>query len=275
MSFSHSSSTPEPQVMGILNLTPDSFSDGGCFVRPEAALAQAQRMVEEGATYIDIGGESTRPGAAAVSVEEELQRVIPVLQAVRESLPSVKISVDTSKPEVMRAAITAGASMINDVKALREPGALQAVADSSVDICLMHMQGEPRTMQQHPVYQDVVAEVKTFLAERIQACEQAGIHKQRLYLDPGFGFGKTLSHNLLLMKHLKALHILDCPLLIGVSRKSMIGAVLDKPVDQRLYGGLALAVLAVQQGAAIIRTHDVAPTYDVLKMMQAVEQVAV
>jgi len=263
-------SHPSPQIMGILNLTPDSFYDGGQFNQHNAALAHAQKMFEQGASYLDLGGESTRPGATAVGVEEELQRVIPILKTLREHLPKAKISVDTSKPEVMRAAIVEGAHMINDVKALREPEALAVVADSDVDVCLMHMQGEPRSMQKKPHYIDVVHDVKTFLAQRIEACEKAGIAKTRIYLDPGFGFGKTLQHNLLLMKHLNSLHELGCPLLIGVSRKSMIGSVLDKSVEQRLYGGLALATLALAQGAAVIRTHDVAATQDVLKMTQAV-----
>lgn len=258
--------------MGILNLTPDSFSDGARFNQFDAALAHALDLFEQGAGYIDIGGESTRPGATAVTLEAELARVMPVLKAVRERLPSVKISVDTSKPAVMRAAIAAGADMINDVKALREPDGLAVVADSEVEVCLMHMRGEPRTMQTEPHYFDVLQEVKDFLAERVRTCEAAGIAKTRIYLDPGFGFAKTLQHNLWLMQHLHCLHELGCPLLIGVSRKSMIGTLLDKPVEQRLFGGLALATLALAQGAAIIRTHDVAPSLDVLKMTQAVLQ---
>lgn len=263
---------PAPHIMGILNLTPDSFSDGGQFNQQEAALAHAQRLIAEGATYVDLGGESTRPGAAAVLLEEELKRVMPVLKALRDRVPSAKISVDTSKSEVMQAAIRAGAHMINDVNALRAPNALAIVADSDVEVCLMHMQGEPRTMQENPHYDDLLQAVKGFLAERVEACEKAGIGKHRIYLDPGFGFGKSLQHNLLLMQQLDSLHELGCPLLIGVSRKSMIGAVLEKPVEQRLHGGLALATLALAQGAAIIRTHDVAPTQDVLNMTRAVLQ---
>jgi len=217
-----------------------------------------------------LGGESTRPGAPAVSTSEELRRLMPVLETVREQLPHTKLSVDTSKSAVMQAAIAAGADMINDVNALRAPGALELIAASQVEVCLMHMQGDPRTMQQQPHYQDVVAQVQQFLAQRVQSCTQVGIARHRLYLDPGFGFGKNLQHNLLLMKHLKQLQQPDCKLLIGVSRKSLIGAVLDKPVNQRLYGGLALAVLAATQGTHLIRTHDVAPTLEVLRMTQAV-----
>ncbi len=258
-----------PRVMGILNVTPDSFSDGGQFLGREAAIGQALRMVEEGAAIIDVGGESTRPGAGAVSVEEELARVIPVIEALVGEIP-VPVSVDTSKPEVMRAAATAGAGMINDVSALRREGALSAAAATGLPVCLMHMQGEPRTMQANPAYDDVVAEVGDFLTERMAACESAGIPRERIVLDPGFGFGKSLDHNLSLLKHLERLRELRAPLLVGMSRKSMIGAVLDKPVKQRLHGSVALATLAAWLGASIVRVHDVSATVDALAMVKAV-----
>lgn len=258
-----------PQVMGILNATPDSFSDGGVFLSTQSALAGARRMAAAGAAIVDVGGESTRPGATPVSVQEELDRVIPIIEAISHDLPVV-ISVDTSKPEIMRAAVAAGAGIINDVRALREPGALDAAMQAGVPVCLMHMKGEPRTMQQSPHYGDVVAEVKDFLLERVEACVSAGMPRDRLLIDPGFGFGKTLADNLRLAKRLGELAALGQALVIGVSRKSMIGAVLDRPVDQRLSGGLALAALVVWQGAKIIRTHDVQATADVVKMVRAV-----
>jgi len=259
----------QPRVMGILNVTPDSFSDGGRFGFPAAALARACQMVAEGAAMIDVGGESTRPGAMAVSEQEELDRVIPVIEALHAELP-VMISVDTSKATVMRAAVAAGAGLINDVRALREEGALAAAAELAVPVCLMHMQGEPRTMQDAPQYEDVVAEVGVFLRERMRVCEKAGISRERLLLDPGFGFGKRLVDNLSLLKRLGDLAALGAPLLVGVSRKAMIGAVLKVPVEQRLYGSIALAALAVQQGAAVIRVHDVAPTVQAVNMAAAV-----
>lgn len=255
--------------MGILNVTPDSFSDGGRFVRREAAIAQALRMVEQGAAIIDIGGESTRPGAAEVPVGEELARVIPLIEALWPELP-VPISVDTSKPEVMLAAAAAGAGMINDVYALRRDGALEAAAEAGLPVCLMHMLGEPRTMQSEPHYGDVVAEVKAFLRERTDACEAAGIRRDRILLDPGFGFGKTLAHNLSLLKHLREFHQLGVPLLVGMSRKSMVGQVLDASLEARLYGSVAVATLAAQQGAQLIRVHDVQATVEALKMVAAV-----
>lgn len=263
-----------PRVMGILNVTPDSFSDGGRFIQRDRAVAQALRMVEEGAALIDVGGESTRPGAADVSVEEELERVIPVIDALADRLP-VPISVDTSKPQVMREAVQAGAGLINDVRALREPGALEAAAEAKVPVCLMHMRGAPRAMQQAPVYQDVVGEVKTFLAERVEACLAVGITRERLLIDPGFGFGKTLRHNLLLLRHLASFKELGLPVLVGVSRKSMIGAILDVPVEQRLYGSLGLAVFAALQGAVLLRAHDVGATVQALAACQAVLDVDV
>ncbi len=258
-----------PRVMGVLNVTPDSFSDGGAYLAAEQALKQARRMAGEGAAVIDVGGESTRPGAADVPIEEELRRVVPVIEAVAAEL-DVIVSVDTSKAEVMRAAVAAGAGLVNDVRALRAPGALEAAAELGVPVCLMHMQGEPRTMQRTPHYDDVVGEVVAFLSDRIAACEAAGITRERLLVDPGIGFGKTVEHNLVLLKHLDALSELELPVLLGVSRKSFIGAVLDRAVEERLYGSLALAALGVWQGAALVRAHDVAATADVLAMCQAV-----
>ena len=258
-----------PIVMGILNVTPDSFSDGGRFIGREAALRRVREMIEEGAQIIDVGGESTRPGAQAVSVEEELERVIPVIEAIR-SESDIPVSIDTSKPEVMRAAVDAGASLVNDVRALREPGALAAVAELDVPVCLMHMRGEPRTMQQAPRYDDVVAEVLAFLEERVSACEAAGIPRERIILDPGFGFGKTLDHNLALFRALPRFAATGLPVLVGVSRKSMIGQVLEVPVEERQAGSLALASLAVWLGAAIVRSHDVRETVHAVRMTAAV-----
>jgi len=261
-----------PQVMGILNVTPDSFSDGGHFFYMDSALKQARKMLEEGAEIIDIGGESTRPGAQAVSVQQELDRVIPVVEKIRAEFP-ISISVDTSKSLVMSEAIAVGADMINDVMALRAEASLAAVAASkTVQVCLMHIQGEPRTMQNNPHYDNVVNDIKTFLLERVQACLEAGIASNRLLIDPGFGFGKTVAHNLQLMQRLEVLTELDYPVLVGVSRKSLIGHLLNKTVTERLYGGLALAVLAVSKGARVIRTHDVGATVDALKMTHAVLQ---
>lgn len=257
------------QVMGILNITPDSFSDGGRYWRADAALAHVAQMCAAGATLIDVGGESTRPGAQPVGVQEELDRVLPMVEAIRARF-EVIVSVDTSSPELMRGAAAAGAGLINDIRALTRPGALQAAADTGLAVCLMHMQGEPLTMQQDPVYQSILDEVNSFLECRVQACVAAGIERSKLVLDPGFGFGKTLPHNLQLFAALAQVQPLDLPVLVGVSRKTMIGQVLDRPVDQRLYGGLALAALAAAQGARIIRTHDVAQTVDVIRMADAV-----
>jgi len=260
----------ESVVMGILNTTPDSFSDGGCFIQLDAALSQARQMVAEGAAIIDIGGESTRPGAQAVSVEEELQRVIPLIELLAKELP-IPISIDTSKAEVMRAAVAAGAGMVNDVCALQEPQTLQTVAELKVPVCLMHMQGKPRSMQKNPVYEDVVSDVAEFLHQRVVACLTAGIEKSQIVLDPGFGFGKSVQHNLSLLKHLQKLMSLGLPLLVGMSRKSMIGAVLnDAPVAERLHGSVAAAVLAAMQGAKIIRVHDVKATVEALSLCRAV-----
>lgn len=261
------------QVMGILNVTPDSFSDGGEFIGRDAALAQAQRMVAEGAAIIDVGGESTRPGAKAVGIEEELDRIIPVIEALHEELP-VPVSVDTSKPEVMREAVRAGAGFINDVYALRQPDAVSAAAELNVPVCLMHMQGEPRTMQDKPRYGDVVSEVGAFLQERLEACLQAGIPRDKILFDPGFGFGKLLEHNLLLLNRLSEFIGLGQPILVGMSRKSMIGAVLDEPVERRLYGSVAVASLAAWMGAGVIRVHDVKATVDAVRMVNAVKRSA-
>ncbi len=258
-----------PCVMGILNVTPDSFSDGGVFFSADAALEQARQMVREGAGMIDVGGESTRPGAEPVSVAEETARIVPIIRVLAAELP-VPVSVDTSKPEVMRAGVAAGAGLINDVLALQAPGALEAARDVAVPVCLMHMRGEPRTMQQDPVYGDVVAEVLSFLLQRVEACIEGGIPRSRLLIDPGFGFGKSFEHNLQLLRELERFLEPDLPLLVGISRKSMIGTLLDKPVDQRLYGSLAAAVLALQAGASIVRVHDVAPTVDALRIVEAV-----
>lgn len=255
--------------MGVLNVTPDSFSDGGRWIEPAAALEHAYAMVEAGAALIDIGGESTRPGAAEVSETEELRRVIPLVEHLSARL-AVPISVDTSKPAVMRAAIAAGAGLINDVRALRACGALEVVADSRAAVCLMHMQGEPRTMQQAPVYVDVVAEVREFLLARAAACVAAGIGPQRIVLDPGFGFGKTLTHNLSLLRYLDALTGGQWPVLVGLSRKSVIGAVLDLPLERRVTGSVAAALLAAAAGARIVRVHDVRETVEALGVLRAV-----
>lgn len=260
------------QVMGILNVTPDSFSDGGRFTHIDAALQQARRMVEEGACFIDVGGESTRPGAQPVSAQEELDRVIPVIERIADEL-DVIISIDTCKAVVMREACAAGAHMVNDVRALREPDAIHTAVQLQVPVCLMHMQGEPRTMQSHPAYQDVVAEVRSFLQQRVQACVSAGIENNQIILDPGFGFGKNLQHNLNLFKHLPQFVQLGYPVLVGFSRKSMLGSILDLPVEHRLYGSLGLAALAVWLGATIIRAHDVGPTVQAIRAVKAVESV--
>ena len=259
----------KPVVMGVLNVTPDSFSDGGRYQLLEQAILQTQKMLEEGAAIIDIGGESTRPNASTVSVDEELDRVIPVIEAIQQRFDTI-ISIDTSKPEIMTAAVNAGAGMINDVMALRNDGAIQAAAAAQVPVCLMHMQGEPRSMQHAPVYDDVVKDIISFFETRIHACQDAGISIENLLIDPGFGFGKTLQHNLCLMRHLDAFLAFHLPLLVGVSRKSMLGAILNKDVDQRLAGSIALQSLALFQGASIIRAHDVAEAVDACKVCYAV-----
>jgi dihydropteroate synthase len=258
-----------PVVMGVVNVTPDSFSDGGRWLEPEQAVTHALAMARQGAGLLDVGGESTRPGARPVAGDAEIRRVLPVIEAVCVAC-EVPVSVDTAKPEVMRAAAAAGAELINDVNGLRCPGALEAAAQTGCGVCLMHMQGEPRTMQEAPDYADVVEDVYRFLAERVEAAVRAGIPEARIAVDPGFGFGKTLGHNLSLMRHLGRLAGLGRPILVGVSRKSMIGAVTGRPVAERLPAGLALAALAVEHGANIIMTHDVAPTLDAVKMTAAV-----
>lgn len=255
--------------MGIVNVTPDSFSDGGRYCSPTGAVEHGLQLVDEGADILDIGGESTRPGAAAVSIDDELGRVLPVLEGLYHC--GVPLSVDTMKPAVMQASLAAGADMINDVRALKEPGALQAVAASAAAVCLMHMQGEPRTMQQAPRYVDVVAEVKAFLRERVRAALEAGIVRERLVIDPGFGFGKSLGHNLDLLRRLGEFSDLKLPLLAGVSRKSMIGALTGATMEERVHGSVAAALLAVQRGARIVRVHDVKATRDALAVLAAVE----
>ena len=260
----------KPQIMGILNVTPDSFSDGGLFVSKEKALQQARKLYQEGAAIVDVGGESTRPGAAPVSAEEEMARVIPVIEAIHNELPVI-ISVDTSKPQVMREAVKAGAGLINDVYALRQLGAIEAVADLNVPVCLMHMQGEPRTMQQNPQYNDLIKEVMEFLRKRIVECVNSGIKKNKLIIDPGFGFGKTVQQNLALVKYLPELFSLDLPVLVGFSRKSTIGAILEKSANDRLIGSISLASIACWMGAHIFRVHDVKETADALKLCDAVK----
>ena len=260
---------PVPAVMGILNVTPDSFSDGGRFVNPELALRQAVSMAADGAAIIDIGGESTRPGAADVGEQEELDRVIPLIEAVA-SATDTPISVDTSKPAVMREAVAAGASMINDVRALQGDGALEAASELGVAVCLMHMLGEPRTMQANPHYDDVVDEVAAFLGQRLEACIAAGIDEHRVVLDPGFGFGKSPEHNVELLANLRQLRLRDRPLLVGVSRKSTLGVLTGRNVNERLPASLAAAVMAVVNGAAIIRAHDIRETVDALTIAQSV-----
>ena len=257
-----------PVVMGVLNVTPDSFSDGGRFPDADAAVAAAERMAADGAALVDVGGESTRPGSAAVDEAEELRRVMPVIERLAGRLP-IPVSIDTRKPEVMRRAVEAGASLVNDVGALRAPGALEAVAASGAAVCLMHMQGEPGTMQDAPRYADVVAEVRDFLRGRVAACEAAGIGRARIAVDPGFGFGKTLEHNLALLAGLPALAADGLPLLVGLSRKRMIGALTGRGDGERLAGSLAAAVVAAQKGARIVRAHDVRETVDALRVVAA------
>ena len=257
--------------MGVVNVTPDSFSDGGQFLDPRAAIAHARQLVDEGADILDIGGESTRPGSLPVDETEELRRVLPVLEGIVGL--GVPVSVDTTKPGVMRAAIAHGAAMVNDVLALRTPGALDAVASSNAGVCLMHMQGEPRTMQANPSYADVVGEVRTFLGERVAACESAGISRERIVVDPGFGFGKTAEQNLALLRGLPELAALDVPVLAGLSRKSTLGQITGRPVEGRLAASLAAALLAAERGAKIVRVHDVAATRDALAVLAAVDRI--
>lgn len=257
-----------PQVMGILNVTPDSFSDGGRFSQIDNALRHANEMIQAGATIIDIGGESTRPGAADVSVEEELDRVIPVAEAIAKNF-EIWVSVDTSKPEVMRESDRVGVHLINDIRALQEPGAMDAALETGLPVCLMHMQGMPRTMQHEPQYQDVVAEVDAFFVEHIARCLDAGIERSKLLLDPGFGFGKNLKHNYQLLAHLSDFHHFELPLLVGMSRKSMIGQLLNVPPEQRVVGSVTCAVIAAMQGAQIIRVHDVKETAEAMRVVEA------
>ncbi len=259
-----------PLIMGVLNLTPDSFSDGGQWSDTDSAVRHAVDMAANGADIIDIGGESTRPGAQAVPLQDELRRVIPLLQRLHAELDT-PISVDTSKPEVMQAAVDAGAAMLNDVYALRAPGALQAAAALQVPVCLMHMQGEPRDMQKDPQYADVNREVSGFLLKRAEACRQAGIAEHHLVLDPGFGFGKSLQHNIALFRGLPALVALGYPVLVGVSRKSMLGQITGRPVTQRATASAAAALLAARAGARILRVHDVAETFDALKVLAVLD----
>ena len=260
---------PVPAVMGILNVTPDSFSDGGRFDDRHSALRQAEGMVADGAAIIDIGGESTRPGSGGISEQQELDRVIPVIQAVR-GVTDIPISIDTSKAMVMREAVAAGAAMINDVRALRATGALQAVADLRVPVCLMHMLGEPRTMQRAPAYDDVVAAVAAFLEERIAACVAAGIAEDLIVVDPGFGFGKTVAHNVGLLANLRQLRVRGRPLLFGASRKSTLGELTGREVNERVPASVAAAVIAAMSGADIVRVHDVRETVDALRIAKAV-----
>lgn len=267
----HQLDLSRPHIMGILNITPDSFSDGGQYNTLDAALHRAGNMLEAGASLLDVGGESTRPGAKAVSPQQELDRVAPLVEALVKNFDCI-VSVDSSTPQVMTESAALGAGLLNDVRALQREGALEAAAQTGLPVCLMHMRGEPQTMQDAPHYDDVAAEVAAFLQQRVDACVVAGISRERIVLDPGFGlFAKTLQHNLELFSRLPELHALNLPLLVGVSRKSMIGSVLDKPVDQRLYGSLALAVMALERGGKIIRVHDVAQTMDALKMFEAVQ----
>lgn len=256
-----------PAIMGILNITPDSFSDGGKHFGTEEAVSAAQQMLEDGADIIDVGGESTRPGAADVQLEEELRRVVPIIEAIAST--GALVSVDTSKPEVMRASVDAGAFMVNDVRALQADKALEEVAALPVTVCLMHMAGQPRTMQESPTYTDVVGEVCDFLRDRIDACVSAGIERERIVLDPGFGFGKNLQHNLCLLKHLSVITEIGLPVLAGLSRKSMFGAILGTEVDDRLHASVAGALLAAERGASILRVHDVRETAQALSVLAA------
>lgn len=261
-----------PVVMGVLNVTPDSFSDGGCFLDQDVMLRRVASMIADGASMVDVGGESTRPGAAPVSTQQELDRVMPAVEAIHSEFDTI-ISLDTSTPDVIRAGAAAGAGFINDVRALQRDGALQAVADTGLPVCLMHMQGEPMNMQNAPCYDDVVAQVQSFFESRIRACEAAGIDRDRIVLDPGFGFGKTDPQNLRLLSALPSLSALGLPLLVGLSRKSIIGRLLGREVEDRMVGSIALALMAMERGAAIVRVHDVAQTMDALRLFCAVKKV--
>jgi len=260
-----------PVIMGVLNVTPDSFSDGGLYTTPERALQKGLELIKQGAQILDIGGESTRPGAHPVSVQEELDRVIPVIERLVQRDP-IAISVDTSQPAVMQAAAAAGAHMINDVRALQRDSALSVAKATGLPVCLMHMQKNPAEMQINPRYNDVIADIKTFFQARLDACENAGIQRSQLLLDPGFGFGKTLQHNLILLARLAELRELGLPLLVGLSRKSMIGTILDKPVNERIHGSVTAAMYAIQNGATIVRVHDVSATADMIKILKVLKQ---
>lgn len=262
-------SLDRPRVMGVLNVTPDSFSDGGEFLRPDDAVQHALQLQQEGADIVDVGGESTRPGADEVSVQEEIDRTSTVIEVVSSEL-DVSVSIDTSKPEVMRAACAAGATLVNDVYALRRDGAIQAVAELEVPVCLMHMQGEPRNMQECPDYEELPGDIVRFLQDRIDACVGAGIQRDRLLVDPGFGFGKNDAHNLKILANLDQFSVLSLPLLVGLSRKRLLGSITGRSVDERVSAGIAAAVLAVTKGANIVRTHDVAATVDALRVARAV-----
>lgn len=257
------------RVMGVINTTPDSFSDGGQFDTTDKALKYARRLIDDGADILDIGGESTRPGSRNVDAREELARTIPLIRAIREE-SDVQISIDTNKPVVMQQAVAAGANLINSIWALRQENALEVAADLGASVCLMHMQGTPESMQQNPRYDDVVSEVLEFLQQRVEAAIDAGIDREKIIADPGFGFGKTLQHNLLLLKSLARFETLGVPILVGISRKSMIGSIIDKPVEQRLCGSISAAVIAAMLGADIVRVHDVAQTIDALAVVHAV-----
>lgn len=261
-----------PQIMGVLNVTPDSFSDGGRFTTTQKAVRQAEKMIDAGVAIIDVGGESTRPGAKQVDEKEELSRVIPVIEKLRAKYSGI-ISIDTSKPTVMREAVSAGANLINDVYALRAPKALEIVASLNVPVCLMHMQQNPGSMQHNPQYKNVLDELKAFFEERILSCDKAGIAKNKIILDPGFGFGKLLEHNLRVLKQLDFFKCFDLPILVGLSRKSMLGEILDSPVQQRLVASVSAALIAVMNGASIVRVHDVSETLDAIKIFNAVFQV--
>lgn len=259
-----------PLIMGVVNVTPDSFSDGGKFFELNQSLAHAQALIDEGADVLDIGGESTRPGAAPVPLDEERRRVLPLLERLAGG--NIPLSIDTHKPELMREAVAAGAAMVNDISGFRAAGALQAVADSAAAICIMHMQGEPRTMQQNPHYDDVTGDVRGFLAERVSAAEAAGIARERIVIDPGFGFGKTIEHNLTLLRELGKMTDLGCAVLAGLSRKAMLGRITGREPAQRVHASVAAALIAVQNGAHIVRVHDVAATRDALAVWRAVKQ---
>ncbi len=256
-------------VMGVLNVTPDSFSDGGRFSEASDALEQADRMVKAGATFIDVGGESTRPGATPISLQEEMDRVLPVVEVLAKRYDAV-VSVDSSSPDLLKEAVGLGMGLINDVRALQRAGAMEVAAESNLPVCLMHMQGSPQSMQDAPSYQNAISEISHFFEQRVDACLSMGISRENILLDPGFGFGKTLTHNLMLLKNLKAFESLGFPLLVGLSRKSMLGQITDKEVDERLASSLSSAAIAAMNGAKIIRVHDVEETVDVIKVVQAV-----